>query len=192
MKHVIWHASIWKERQSRVPQLKLWMKSATPNPLPLLPESITNTIPRKKKIQRTWKWMELRKKCRLSFCPGPETTAAAVGPSYEISWAIGSSNIILNYSRDFEKELERRVRCNRMEFLFAIGPQRSTKRKFSSFHASFFFRTGNAAADSRLVHFFQQCGCGSGFKAHAFFSRTTDAICLRSKFKFLILNICLQ
>ena len=133
------------------------------------PASSVSWIPRKKKIQRTWKWMELRKKCLLSFCPGPETTAAAVGPSYEISWAIGSSNIILNYSRDFEKELERSVRCKRMEFLFAIGPQRSTKRKFSSFYASFFFaqqmrqriqgscifsNSADAGADSKLMHFF--------------------------------------
>mmetsp|Transcript_47228 Transcript_47228/g.92147 ORF Transcript_47228/g.92147 Transcript_47228/m.92147 type:complete len:173 (+) Transcript_47228:155-673(+) len=123
--------------------------------------------------------MELRKKCLLSFCPGPETTAAAVGPSYEISWAIGSSNIILNYSRDFEKELERSARCKRKIY----------EAEIFKFLCELFFRTANAAADSRLMHFFQQCGCGSGFKAHAFFSRTTDAICLRSKFKFLILNI---
>ena len=51
-----------------------------------------------------------------------------------------------------------------------------------------FFRTANAAADSRLVHFFQQCGCGSGFKAHAFFSRTTYIdICKHMKPQFLLL-----
>jgi len=67
-------------------------------------------------------------------------------------------------------------------------------------------RSGNFQVFMRA--FFSHSKCGSGFKARAFFptvrmreqnlklihffSRTTDAIYLRSKFKCLILNICMQ